>query len=236
MQRLFCISVLLWGCGSYPAGDLALEALQSSTQTTVSETKEWIAFSPTELLYETGVAFYPGGKVEPEAYAPILRDLADQGLQTYILRLPGDLAILDQNAILDLFEEDTREQWLVAGHSLGGVAAAKMALENDQIAALSLWASYPAGSVDLSTTSLPVHSIAGSKDSVLDTENWEASASQLPAETEWITIEGGNHAQFGDYGEQDGDGEATISPEEQWAQTSELMLELIQSIEPSSRE
>ena len=219
------------GCASYPAGNKALEALESSDQTTVSLERKWISFTPNEPLFETGFVFYPGGKVEAESYAPVLRDLADQGVSTYIVYVPQDLAILNQDAAESVFESDTRDQWLVAGHSLGGVAAAKMALEDTRVKGLSLWASYPAGSIDLSEHSISVHSIAGSKDGVIDWENWDASADQLPDTTEWITIEGGNHAQFGDYGDQEGDGSPDISAEEQWLHTSAAVLDMLETLE-----
>jgi len=44
----------------------------------------------------------------------------------------------------------------------------------------------------------------------------EASGSLMPADTTWIKIDGGCHAQFGDYGLQPGDGQAKISPQQQW--------------------
>ena len=222
------------GCGSYPAGDNALESLNSSAQTTVSIERKWIAFTPNETLFETGVVFYPGGKVEAESYAPILRDLADHGVETYIVYVPQDLAILNQDAAESIFDSDTQDQWLVAGHSLGGVAAAKITLEDPRIKGLSLWASYPAGRIDLSEQSISVHSVAGSKDEVIDWENWENSADQLPKTTEWVTIEGGNHAQFGDYGEQEEDGDPDISAEEQWSQTGQAMISLLEDIEATS--
>jgi len=234
MLNMLLIVGIGCGCGSYPAGDYALKSLNSSDQTTVSIERKWISFTPTEPLFTTGIVFYPGGKVEAESYAPILRNLADKGVSTYIVYVPQDLAILNQDAAESIFDTDTRDQWLVAGHSLGGVAAAKMALEYSRVKGLSLWASYPAGSVDLSEQSVSVHSIAGSKDEVIDWENWENSAAQLPDTTEWITIEGGNHAQFGDYGEQDGDGTPEISAEEQLNQTEQAMIALLEDIETTS--
>ena len=79
---------------------------------------------------------------------------------------------------------------------------------------------------DLSDSSIVVQSIAASEDTVLSQERYEAGAEKLPADTEWITIEGGNNAQFGDYGVQDGDGEASISPEAQWGYTTDSVLSL----------
>ncbi len=228
---LLNLSILTTACtGSYPAGQNAIDALSSSDTTIVSIEEDWISFTPVDPLFETHFAFYPGGKVEAEAYAPILRQLSDAGVHGYILYVPRDLAILNSDAVVDLMDDTDIDNWLVSGHSLGGVAAAKMALEEPRVQGLSLWASYPAGSVDLSDSSIAVQSLVGSEDAVLNWENWEASSEQLPANTSWVTIDGGNHAQFGDYGEQEGDGPALIDASEQWSQTTESILDLLTQI------
>jgi len=225
------ILLLSLACSSsYTAGPDALDALVSDDSSTVSIEADWIVFEPVAQSSDVGFAFYPGGKVEAEAYAPILRQLSDAGITSYLLTLPGDLAILDQNAVLDVLDVDPREHWVVGGHSLGGVAAAKMAGQESSIVGLSLWASYPASSVDLSASTVAVQSLVGTNDGVVNWENWNNSATQLPPSTSWVTIEGGNHSQFGDYGLQTDDGTATITAEEQWTATSLAVIEMIESL------
>ena len=230
--------ILLWACSSsYQALDLAQEAVISSETVTIID-EDWISFYPTNpISTDIGVVFYPGGKVEPEAYAPILREIAEMGMETHILRPPLDLAIMNQDQAYSVMETETPTQWIVAGHSLGGVAASYICQpdqenkrrypENKEIIALSLWASYPADSVDLSTITLPVQSLLGSKDAVVNSENYENSAERLPSTTDWIVIEGGNHSQFGDYGLQEGDNTADISNVEQWNIVSTSMFHLV---------
>lgn len=225
------IVLYMLGCSSsYTAGPDALDALVSDDLSTITLEDDWIVFTPSEPSTEVGFAFYPGGKVEAEAYAPILKRLSDSGVTGYLLTLPADLAILDQNAVIDVFDIDSRAQWIVAGHSLGGVAAAKMASQRSEIAGLSLWASYPASSVDLSDSSVVVQSLVGANDTVINWENWDASGERLPSNTDWITFEGGNHSQFGDYGFQSGDGTATIAPATQWDLTADAVISLIESL------
>jgi len=55
-------------------------------------------------------------------------------------------------------------------------------------------------------------------------ERYTAARSKLPADAEELVIEGGNHAGFGDYGAQDGDGRATIAQEDQWQRTAEAIV------------
>ena len=212
---------------SYTAGSDALNALVSDELTTVTVEDDWIVFNPATSSSDVGFAFYPGAKVEAEAYAPILKNLSDAGITSYLLTLPADLAILNQDAVLDVLNSDMRDYWVVAGHSLGGVAAAKMANQEPSIVGLSLWASYPASNVDLVHSDVSVQSLVGSKDGVINWDNWNNSSTQLPATTTWITIEGGNHSQFGDYGFQSGDDSADIPAESQWTQTSNAIQNLI---------
>jgi dienelactone hydrolase len=112
-------------------------------------------------------------------------------------------------------------QWVVAGHSLGGAMAASfIAGDPEQVEGLALWASFPAGGSPLTDrTELAVSSISGSLDGLATPADIEASRSLLPPQTEFVEIQGGNHAQFGWYGAQNGDNPATITREEQQAQT-----------------
>ena len=226
MKQNLSLIPLLIACSSYPPGEAALAALESSDITTVTTQDKWISFVPVEAASDIGFVFYPGGKVESEAYAPILRALADSGIPTYLLYVPRDIATFNGDAAEKVMDEISMSGWVVSGHSLGGVTAAKMAYTDDRVVGLSLWASYAVGKVDLSDSSIVVQSIAASEDTVLSQERYEAGAERLPADTEWIIIEGGNHAQFGDYGVQDGDGEASISPEAQWGYTTDSVLSL----------
>ena len=104
-----------FGCGSYPAGEIALAALESSDETIVSIEKKWISFEPTEPISDIGFVFYPGGKVETEAYAPILRNLADAGVSSYLLYLPQDLAILNGDAAEKVMDNIEMDGWVVTG-------------------------------------------------------------------------------------------------------------------------
>ena len=222
--------LLLWvvACASYAPGDAEQEALESSDTVQVT-TAKWLSFEPSEPIGSVGLMFYPGGLVQPEAYAPPIRRFAEAGIPSYILPMPADLAIFGIGRgewLLEAYPEIST--WVLAGHSLGAVAAASFAQDHpDVVAGLSMWAGYPAGSVDLSTETFPVLSIVGSRDGLIDWNNWEDSAQQLPEQALFLQIGGANHAQFGDYGHQDGDLDAHISARSQWAFAVERTLDLL---------
>ena len=75
-------------------------------------------------------------------------------------------------------------------------------------------------------TYIPVLSIYGSEDGVLNRQKYKEYIVKVNNLSE-IIIDGGNHAQFGNYGEQSGDNKPKISSEKQWNQTTKEMLNFI---------
>jgi hypothetical protein len=211
----------------------ALSAMQSSDQVMVNSSA-WITFTPTEELPTTGFIFYPGGKVEAEAYASVLHDIAAEGFLVVDVPMPFDLAVFGVNRAEDVIAANPQiDTWVIGGHSLGGVMAAEYAAVNlDLISGVAFWASYPAEESPLRQSGLAVISIYGTRDGLSTPDKIEASIPLLPADTVWVSIAGGNHAQFGNYGTQSGDQMAEISPTEQHAQIVQAMTQFLSSITP----
>lgn len=173
------------------------------------------------------IIFYPGGKVEAKAYAPLMHSLAEEGILSVLVTMPGNLAVLDMNAADGICEQYPEiESWYMAGHSLGGSMAASYIAENtEEFDGVILLASY--STADLSGSGLEVLSIYGSNDGVLNMEKYKECKTNLPEDFSEFIIDGGCHAYFGAYGEQDGDGEAEITREEQIEITVNEILEFV---------
>ena len=222
------LGMLVWSkTGTYPARMVALSSLESTDRVTIIQDK-WIVFEPVKKT-DTGLIFYPGGLVEPTAYAPILYKIAEKGVLVIITPMPLNLAIFNTgaaNAVIEAYPEITT--WILAGHSLGGASAAIFAESNPKrIDAIALWDSYPPNSADLSDNNIPVISIFGTTNNIPNTDNFDNNKHLLPADTIFIRIEGANHAQFGDYGPQKGDVVASMSLAEQHEKVAEIMLDFI---------
>ncbi|MEM9775724.1 MAG: alpha/beta hydrolase [Chloroflexota bacterium] len=181
----------------------------------------------------TGFIFYPGGLVTPEAYAAHLKPLAKLGYTVIVPNMPLNLAVFNMDAADQIIAENPQiDRWVIGGHSLGGSMAAQYTFNNaDTIDGLVLWASYPAEGANLSNYEIEAASIYGSLDGLALPDEILESAALLPADTIFLEIDGGNHAQFGDYGEQSGDLPATISLVEQIDQTVQYTLELLDLVE-----
>ena len=211
----------------YPAGPGALAALESDETVTVERNDDAVVFRPAEP--QAGLIFYPGGKVEHTAYAPLLRQLAERGVLCVLPEMPLRLAVLDADAAADIPEQFPQvEDWYLGGHSLGGAMAAGYAADHaEHYEGLLLLAAY--STKDLSDTELRVLSLYGSEDGVLDWENYEKYRSNLPADAVEQVIDGGCHACFGSYGPQKGDGVPTITEEQQLRITAEAILTLMEN-------
>lgn len=105
------------------------------------------------------------------------------------------------------------------------MAASYTAKHLDSLNGLVLLAAYPTKS--LQEGDLAVLSVYGSEDQVLNMEKMKEGRSYMPEDYTEICVEGGNHAQFGNYGFQDGDGNALISAEEQQTRTIQNILQMI---------
>ena len=227
------LGIVIWAkTGTYPSRMVALSAIESTEMVTITQDK-WTTFTPVEEV-KTGLIFYPGGLVEPTAYAPILHQIAEEGVLVIIVPMPLNLAILNTGAANSVIDDYPHiSTWILAGHSLGGAAAAIFAENNPtRIDAIAFWDSYPAESADLSDNSISVISIFGTTNNFPNTENFNDQKYLLPEDAIFIAIEGANHAQFGDYGPQKGDVIASISLDEQHELVAEVMLDFIN---PKSR-
>lgn len=218
--------LLLWSALGPGWGDAAEAALVPDAVVDV-ETEPYLAFEPTDGS-DTGFVLYPGGRVEPEAYAPVARRIAEAGYLVVIPEMPLDFAIFAPSRAADVIETFPGiDRWVVGGHSLGGAMAAAFADLSVEVDGIVLWAAYPAGSVDLSGRDLETIGVLGTADGLVSAAEVEGAAERMPASYVVVPIEGGNHAQFGDYGTQRGDGEATITPEAQWDLTADLTIDLL---------
>jgi pimeloyl-ACP methyl ester carboxylesterase len=222
------IVVAIWTNDYYAATDRAMTFInQPAEGVTIEYVDNTILYRPADNDSKTGLIFYPGALVQSEAYAPVLEQLAENGVFVVEIQMPHYLALLDANGARGIQEKYPEiENWYLSGHSLGGAMAALYANRHiSEYEGVILLASY--STKDLSDSDLDILSIRGSNDEVINMEKYKENLSNFPEDYQEVVIEGGCHAYFGDYGSQAKDGTPTITVEEQNDITVKSMLDLM---------
>jgi pimeloyl-ACP methyl ester carboxylesterase len=156
--------------------------------------------------------------VEFYAYLPILEKIKQNcGITCILIKMPFNMAIFDVNAADKIIEKfPDIKNWYIGGHSMGGAMASDYASKHqDKVKGLILLGAYIYGNYS-AENALTVYGTFNS--SVAEKINYTENI---------VVIEGGNHAQFGNYGKQKGDPDATISSEEQQNITVEAIREFL---------
>ena len=206
---LSVIAFLLWASAYYSAGETAAAALQSDGVVSVEESSTaWMFDGPSE---DRLLIFYPGAKVEETAYAPLLRKLAEEEMDVCLVKMPLHLAFFGINRADKILEQYPRSHFYIGGHSLGGAMAAYYAAAHENtLDGIILLAAYPVK--EMTTDTLLIY---GSEDGILNMDRVGNAEALISGRYREYIIDGGNHAQFGDYGEQLGDGAGRIDAQRQ---------------------
>jgi hypothetical protein len=225
---LISIGFVAWAETPLGPAPEALTALKSDSQVTVT-IDDFITFQPANQQPTTGFIFYPGGRVDYRSYAAPLHEIAAQGYLVVLVPVLLNMAFFDVNAAGPVFAAHPEIQhWAVGGHSLGGVASALFAKDHPEITGLVFWASYPADD-SFKNSAIKAVSIYGTND-MAGMEKFDETKILLPKDTQFVVMDGGNHAQFGDYGPQPGDKIATISRAEQQKQIVEASVNFLREL------
>ncbi len=219
------ICILIAGCGIYVndySHNTNNSALKSTANVIVTKTSFGYSFDGPGT--DDALIFYPGGKVEDLAYSSLLKGIAENGMDCFLVNMPFNLAVFSPNKAQDVLDAYSYSHWYIGGHSLGGSMAASFAYNHsDQFDGLILLAAY--STKDLSDTNLKVLTIYGSRDGVLSQNRLKECQSNLPSTSKTYVIDGGNHSGFGTYGKQKKDGKRSISSARQKQLTADKIKE-----------
>lgn len=207
-----------WIHKTFEAGGTATSMLQEA------KSQEPLAYIPDDP--KAGIIFYPGGLVDHLAYAPLLAELEDRGIAAIMLKTKTGLPMFESGIAEGVKDEYPEVQtWYIAGHSMGGIAAASFLAEHpEDFCGLILLASYSTKDIsDLATKALLIY---GTEDGEMNREMYEENKVLLPNYEEYI-IKGGCHSYFADYGLQGEETKPSISPEKQWKLTADRIKKFI---------
>ena len=220
---ILAIAIVLYSLDYYHATKAALDLVASPGVLNVDG--GWAVGDPGS---RTGFIFYPGGKVEAKAYLSLLKRISNKGVFCVLCEMPLNLAVLDINAAGRRMKQFPGiKSWFIGGHSLGGSMAAQYATSHpEEVSGLVLLAAYSPSEIP---DRMPALLLYGSEDEVMNRYKYAQALSLLSDYTE-VVIPGGNHAGFGDYGAQVGDGQATIASEVQQTKTATEVISFMKRI------
>ena len=216
--------------------------LASSPSVTVSSDGVVLAFLPAQAQRRPGLIFICGSAVGAEAYAHLLRPVAEAGFPVFVVNLPFRVARLESHRpiVFDRLRQVIADHpgvtdWVVSGHSLGAALAARFAgAGTDPLSGMVLIATTHPQAEDLSELKIPVTKIYATNDGMAAADKVLANKAKLPAHTRWVEIAGGNHSQFGRYIEPLADGVATISRADQEALTRSAIIRLLDEVDKAA--
>jgi alpha/beta superfamily hydrolase len=233
---VFTAVFVTWSLFAYRSSSEARAALQSDERVTIAHHEGHWAFDPSSPS-TAGLIFFAGALVDPVAYAPLARAIAEARYPVLLVELPrrgafggADGPEVFARARAAAASRPRVTRWIVAGHSRGGVVAAQIVRDGfpGLAGAVLIGTSHPRD-FSIAAATIPITRVFGTRDTVADVEKLEATRGNLPASTRIVAIDGGNHSQFGYYGFQPGDWPATISREAQQAITRGAVLDALAS-------
>ena len=229
-----------WSLIAYRATAEARRALASDSRVTVTDAGTHWSFDPAAPS-ATGLVFFAGALVDPVAYAPLARAVADAGFTVMLVELPrrGAFGGADGPEVFGRARAAAASRgkvtrWVVAGHSRGGVVAAQVVRDGfpGLAGGVLIGTSHPRD-FSIASTTVPMTRVYGTRDTVADVDKLERTRPNLPPSTRIVAIDGANHSQFGYYGFQPGDWPATISREAQQAITRAALLDALRGTLPT---
>ena len=206
-----------WGYtefASYSPDQVILSAAYGDKNVKIDEKTSYFEITPTFVKSDAkAIIFYPGGLVRPQSYIAKMVKISEMSqTKVFLIKSPFNLAFFDISVAGKIIDRNALDKPIVAGHSLGGVAACRFLKDNpDKVSGIYLYGSY----CDQSITDFKgaVLSVMGQNDQIINKDNYNKAKLNLPAQANFREIPDLNHSSFGDYGLQKGDGRSGQSME-----------------------
>ncbi len=182
-----------------PAAE-AMAAMQSDAAVTVTM-EDWLVMQPASSTPTIGIVFYAGAYCDVRGYAPVLKEVAAAGYLVIAPTLPFDFSIFAPD-IADEVRAAYPEikRWVIAGHSMGGAMAGRYAyLNQDNLAGLIVFDSFPPGGNSLAESKLPILLFERAKADGSRSQKFIDNAGLYPEGTPNILIPGAQHMYYGSF-------------------------------------
>jgi pimeloyl-ACP methyl ester carboxylesterase len=222
---------MIWGFSTFQSRDLPVDTFVTTDKVQVLEKEDEIVFLAKSNPKSIEIIFFQGGLVDPNAYAPFAREIAQQGFTFHLIKASWRFPQYDYEKVLGMFDL-THGKFVVGGHSQGAKTAAQLAYQNpDQVTGLFLMGTTHPRDISLSTFNAPTIKFYAEFDGLASVPEVLKNKDKLPPNANMVFIKGGNHSQFGHMGELFFDNNAAISRDEQQAFIRAELLDFLNLVE-----
>ncbi|MGY4385732.1 hypothetical protein ACVWYN_002778 [Pedobacter sp. UYP24] len=200
------VAFFVWASFGYDADKEVLSNALKNRNVIIENTDKYISITPFNHKSNKGYIFYPGAKVQPEAYISKLSSIAVfNNVEIFIPKMYKNLAFFGINKASEIQKRFPKiTHWYIGGHSLGGSMACLYASKNHKsVDGILIFGTY--SGTDISKEMKKVRSINGEQDGVFPEEKIKKHKDELPNDAQIIFIKGMNHSDIGNYGFQSGD-------------------------------
>jgi pimeloyl-ACP methyl ester carboxylesterase len=221
----------LWMWSTFQARGLPANTFRDDDWVTVEESDDKITFRSTSDINRSEIIFFQGGLTDPEAYAPLCRNIAISGFNCHLVKMDWRLPRYDYKKVKDLFDLSDGD-YIIGGHSQGAVMAAQFVYENPGVMkGLFLMGTSHPRDIDLSKMTIPTIKLYADRDGLASVSEVMQNQDKLPRNTKLVLIKGGNHSQFGYLGNLLTDDSPRISLIEQQDSTLKFLITHFNEIE-----
>jgi len=210
---VFILSILFYYNKAFP------EAQEIAGKMDVIDGDYWF-FGESKV----GFMIFTGAQTDEPAYAYIAYLLHGEGFPVVIPKQPFQMSAFGTKHGMEIIDSHTEiEQWILVGHSLGGVPVSRIAAARpDRVIGAAFLATY--ASIDLSSLDISAIRIIAENDGIMNNDRMSRFNHNLPEDSATVMIEGANHQGFAAYNSRSKrDGEAMIS----WQEQNELSVRYI---------
>ncbi|WAW14015.1 alpha/beta hydrolase [Peptostreptococcus equinus] len=209
------------------SGDIR-QYMQSNNQVKVeNDKKDNLIFTPAYLSKKDGIVIVPSEKVEPKSYAYIANKLAREGYKVVVVKLNMNYPAFSKSSIENIIETNLDvKNWYCIGHSQSGDLVMSESAKYENIQGVIFLGTYPKGD-DLKLINKPTLFISGTKDGLINYDNYKNTKSGESKNTYFYQIEGANNTNFANIELINNDNKALITEKKQKTKTIEKIINFI---------
>ena len=162
----------------------------------VIENSDMVAYKPINVTPKYGLIFYVGTVIEPKYYEYLATALAKEGYVAVIPKMSLYMAYAGYKEVEPAFAEFADVEFFVGGHSQGGGAAVRRAMENASIIkGVVLYAPLCYNEDNIVDCNIPTLLLEASDDGVLTPEMKADAKTRIAGSAEKYTVYG-SHMSF----------------------------------------